>query len=230
MAHLQFQTPHLLHLCVVYAPINYDSVNISSFQILHLLCHRRMRTHCCAVGYYFVNFISFLALHPFAVVAAWVVIGKPVFAFGSPTLFPLLVSLLDYLLHSSIKAFWLGIVKRHLHPCFSPFFSLVCSFAQPFDDKPSLRAIARPSSLSLLKSIFSLFFAFAFPLARQTYNEPSCHTVAHLSDLACVCISFLYVPSTPLQVAIVSLPHEDYSLSPHNSPASSHLKSVFEST
>ena len=81
----------------------------------------------------------------------------------------------------------------------------------------------------MLKSTFLFLLAFAFTLARQTDRRqteaPRC---CSSPDLACVRVSFLSVPFI-LTGAIISLPPEDHSLSPCNSPASSRLRhlSVF---
>ena len=64
------------------------------------------------------------------------------------------------------------------------------TFARPFDDKPSRRAVARPFGLRLLQSTFLLFFEFTSTIGRQTNDKPSRRAVAHLSGLVCVRISF----------------------------------------
>ena len=120
--------------------------------------------------------------------------------FGSPTLSPrssrlrLVVFILPWTL--VLKPSGLASSSGICAPVFSPFVSLVCSFARPFADKPSRRGIALSSGLRLLRSTFLLFFAFAFNLSRQTDNKPSRRAVAHPSDLACRCFLSLH-PSNP---------------------------------
>ena len=136
---------------------------LASFRAPHLLRPHRLHTHRCSLDYDLVKF--------------FLILGNPAFAFGSPTLLPLIDHLAPrftcpYLPRTLYKSLPAWPRQEASAPPPLPFLFAGVLLRPPFDDKPNRRAVARSFGLRLLQPMFPLFFAINFTLSRQTDDEP----------------------------------------------------------